>query len=1027
MKYLKIIPIIMFTFLLGVTLKADFNSKGKEFWLSFMPNFHNNAESADPELRLGDSLYIFINSEKPTTGKITYTDRYGIVKSEDFAITDINDIYTFKVSWYDYEIWGFNFHSRAWSNYQTDMAAPQSFHIVTEEEVTVYAHSQAVTTSDAFLVLPADVLGQEYFVLSYNADGRSYLNYSRTPSQFLIVGTEDQTTIEIITPVSSYLYPAGTRSIKLNKGQSYLVQTKFDAGSDRPDLTGSHILSDKPIAVFSGHQRSTIPIPNNETAWSRDCLIEQIPPVTTWGKNALLVPIQEPNDYSTRKGSLYRILASRDSTVLTINDNIVTTLNKGEFYQADLDRPLDIVANHPILAGVFKYSAGQSGVTFPLADPFIILIPPQEQFIRQCKVINVQAWEKNSGDQRYYPVYGEHFITIVAPATGIDSVYIDGQKLDENEFIPIHNGDYTYIHTQVSEGIHDIASKEPVGVYIYGYGPANSYGYTGGMELKTINLGPPIITFNDSCFSVKGMVRTADSVERKLTQVKVVDGTTDNTIVNIDDFTDKYAVEFSVTLINNRLDGSLDIEATDNNNQKTTRKIEVPGLTLAASGYNYNDPLPVIIVNAKPTGSAGIIINNYGNFNQQIINVFTANDSLGQIQSSPTTLAGKQTDTIVVEYTITDGQRLSDTLHIETKCGTIAIAIINVISDDCDPSAFEFLSFTERNKLFFNGKANISNDFLRLTNNDLYKAGSVWYHETVPVLDGFTTEFEFRFSDAFNYNCDDGSNQGADGLAFVIQNAGTAALGFSGGGIGYEGIFNSIAIEFDTYNNDKNQIENYFDSNGHHIAVNTQGTNLNSAKHKDTITLAINSQIDDWLTDGTTYHAKIQYSLKNKTLIVYMDTVPKPQKEVLKLTDFSIGQHLVLDRGYRAYVGFTAATGCAVQNHDILSWSFCPEFPNPETDIDENDISDINNDLIQVMPNPFNFNTKFGVQIDESSKVELYVIDLLGYRVSTIYSGQLTQGKHYFDWIPTQLDRGMYFIVLETISGKSVSKVVYTY
>lgn len=1017
----------MLTFLLGVTLKADFDSKGKEFWLSFMPNFHNNAESSDPDIRLGDSLYIFINSEKPTTGKITYVDRFGIIKSEDFSISNTDDIYTFKVSWYDYEIWGYNFHGKAWSNYQSDMAAPQSFHIVTEEEVTVYAHSQAVTTSDAFLVLPADVLGQEYFILSYYADGRSYLNYSRTPSQFLIVATEDQTTIELSTTVSSYLYPTGTRTIKLNKGQSYLVQTKFETGSDRPDFTGSHIISDKPIAVFSGHQRSTIPIPNNETSWSRDCLIEQIPPVTTWGKNALLVPIKEPNDLSTRRGALYRILASRDNTVLTINGNIVATLNKGEFYQEELNNPKDIVANYPILAGVFKYSAGQSGVTFPLADPFIILIPPKEQFIKQCKVINVQAWEKNSGDQRYYPVYGEHFITIVAPESGIDSIYIDGQKLHEEEFLPIHNGEYSFLHVQVSAGIHSIASKEPIGVYIYGYGPANSYGYTGGMELKTINLGPPIITYIDTCFSVKGIVKTSDSIEIKLSEVKVVAGTEINVSSYIDDYTNKYSTSFKIELLNTRLDGSIEIEATDNMNKKTTRKIEVPGLTLAASGYDYNDPLPVIIVNAKPTGTANVVIWNYGNFNQQIIDVFTTNDSLGQILSWPKLLAGKQTDTIVVQYTITNGQRLFDTLYVDTKCGSLPIAILSIISDDCDPSAFEFLSFTERNRLFFEGKANLSSNFLRLTNNELYKAGSVWYHETVPVLDGFTTEFEFRFTDAFNYNCDDGSNQGADGLAFVIQNAGTASLGFSGGGIGYEGIFNSVAIEFDTYNNDKNQIVNHFDPNGHHIAVNTNKTNLNSAKHKDTITLAINSQIDDWLTDGTIYYAKIQYNLTNRTLIVFMDTVAKPQKEVLRLTDFSIGDYLKLDRGYRAYVGFTAATGCAVQNHDILSWTFCPDFPNPATVIEENHITQDGSDLIQVIPNPFNLNTKFGVNIYEPSKAELYIIDLLGNRISTIYSGQLSKGHHYFDWTPTLLDRGMYFIVLETLSGRTVSKVVYTY
>jgi len=97
--------LLALTFLLSyMYLSAAIDSKGTDFWLSFMPNFHNRVENSDPALKYGDSLYIFINAEKTTTGKITYRDRYGIETVENFKIDNPDEIYTFKVSFYDYEI-----------------------------------------------------------------------------------------------------------------------------------------------------------------------------------------------------------------------------------------------------------------------------------------------------------------------------------------------------------------------------------------------------------------------------------------------------------------------------------------------------------------------------------------------------------------------------------------------------------------------------------------------------------------------------------------------------------------------------------------------------------------------------------------------------------------------------------------------------------------------------------------------------------------------------------------------------------
>ena len=93
---------------------------------------------------------------------------------------------------------------------------------------------------------------------------------------------------------------------------------------------------------------------------------------------------------------------------------------------------------------------------------------------------------------------------------------------------------------------------------------------------------------------------------------------------------------------------------------------------------------------------------------------------------------------------------------------------------------------------------------LRLTTNEARLSGAAWYGRKMQVREGFETQFDFRLSmpstvcrnmDNVYTHC---RSRGSDGFAFVIQNAGQIELGEPGMGLGYGGINNSLAIEFDT-------------------------------------------------------------------------------------------------------------------------------------------------------------------------------------------------------------------------------------
>ena len=104
------------------------------------------------------------------------------------------------------------------------------------------------------------------------------------------------------------------------------------------------------------------------------------------------------------------------------------------------------------------------------------------------------------------------------------------------------------------------------------------------------------------------------------------------------------------------------------------------------------------------------------------------------------------------------------------------------------------------------------------------------------------------------------SGNAADGLCFVI-NANPIFSGGSGGGLGYKGITNSVAVGFDVWLNPEG------DPNANHIEFNSEGEVFPPLGH-----LAIQPDPGVTLDDGTIYYATIAYIYG--IFHVYLDTVP---------------------------------------------------------------------------------------------------------------------------------------------------------
>ena len=75
------------------------------------------------------------------------------------------------------------------------------------------------------------------------------------------------------------------------------------------DLSGTKIIANKPVSVFSGHRGAYVPYGNY------GYMIEQIPLTTSWGTTYYVAPLSTRNFYSIK------VLAAHDNTNVTMYCN----------------------------------------------------------------------------------------------------------------------------------------------------------------------------------------------------------------------------------------------------------------------------------------------------------------------------------------------------------------------------------------------------------------------------------------------------------------------------------------------------------------------------------------------------------------------------------------------------------------------------------------------------------------------------------------------------------------------------------
>ncbi|MEZ4267246.1 MAG: IgGFc-binding protein [Myxococcota bacterium] len=410
-----------------------------------------------------------------------------------------------------------------------------------------------VFSNDASLLIPANTYSNEYIVISRRQFlgaidvplGQTCANFCKTlpggvcqtqgsetlctapyRGEITIVAPGVETKV-VVTPRARTLAGGGLQAMNQGAAYEYTLQPyqllNIKSDQDAGDLTGTVIASDKPVAVFGGHEAAV-----TSTQCCADHLEQQMFPTRSWGRSYLATK-------SFARGlesDYWRFVGAEDGTVLTFEPASVSaprTIGRGEWveivtkadFKVSSDKPFAVAQYlassqeilktpegtackvdqdcHPghgcvqatltqkvcfapqcAVAGSPQgcpgghtctcFEVGQCYCT-AVGDPALITIAPTEQFRKDYVFLSPDK-------------YQDDFINIVAPDGA--AVTLDGLTVPAGNFEAIGATGFRVARLKVTDGVHRLSATQPVGVVAYGYDRDVSYGYTAGLNLTDL-------------------------------------------------------------------------------------------------------------------------------------------------------------------------------------------------------------------------------------------------------------------------------------------------------------------------------------------------------------------------------------------------------------------------------------------------------------------------------------------------------------------------------------------------------------
>ena len=496
------------------SISGALDNKGTEFILGFIPN---GLGSKNVELQLTGDVATTVNIEYP----LGITIEIAEVTPGSVTIVDL---------------------PVAASVWVADKVTPNLVRATAPDEFVTYMINRQSFSSDAALGLPVDTMNTEYVVMDYDTgpNGRP---------EFLVYAAFNDTTVTITPNIALVGREAGTPfEVQLNKGEGYLALSATSSSTD--SLTGSIVSASRPVGMTNGHECANI---QTDITYC-DHIFEVAQPVQTWG-----IEVGVANLPQRTQGSIYRVVVSEDNTVVTIDNEELATLSKGESFETEPKTGNHVFrGDKPIYVG--QYMTGNSSPDAIDGDP------AQGNMIPFAQYLTDYTFSTVGGSQ-----FITNYVTIIANNDDVGSLELDGSPVAANKFEPIPTSDFSVALVEIPEGTHSTSSANPHGITVEGYNKDDSYLYPGGALFQFINPindpDPPIVTLEPQTGSpptVSGLAK--DNRPKTDTGIFFIELGPSSTYLEltVDAFVPgDGSVGFVVSLIDNSSDGSGTVVVTD--------------------------------------------------------------------------------------------------------------------------------------------------------------------------------------------------------------------------------------------------------------------------------------------------------------------------------------------------------------------------------------------------------------------------------------------------------------------------------
>ncbi|XP_065903474.1 uncharacterized protein [Dysidea avara] len=357
--------------------------------------------------------------------------------------------------------------------------------MISSDRVTVIGQNVEIYTSDSFLCLPITNLCANEYVHYGVTVPRATIHSAFILNSILVVGTEDNTMMNL-TVTQPVTISVSDSTVNLTAGIQYSfvisrLQTVLIGSVD--DLTGTKLVTDKPVSVLSGHQCGNVPV----DVAGCDHLIEQVPPTTLWGTVYYTAPL------ATRRSYTIKVLAAYNSTVVDIycsNTRESYSISEGEYVKKtlSLQEVCAITSSKEVLVVQLSHGRRDDGNDTEYGDPMMTLVPATNQYSNKFQFSTLQGLPSFT-----------HYINIIVLAQYYqpDMIYlISGgvnRSLDTYQWVPIMVNDIIEAYSLqlgILEGVAEISHSSKaamISVIVYGFDDRHGYGNPGGITFQ----GPP--------------------------------------------------------------------------------------------------------------------------------------------------------------------------------------------------------------------------------------------------------------------------------------------------------------------------------------------------------------------------------------------------------------------------------------------------------------------------------------------------------------------------------------------------------